>query len=97
MLKLQRSTEQATLLRETVQAANAAANQISATAWQTQTSSQFELHKLTYAEARVTSGLSAQVVVRLIAKVADACKPDQARQRRFRPLGGMAYDERILR
>ena len=83
MLKLQPSIGQATLLRETVQAANVAANQISATAWQTQTFGQFDLHKLCYAETRVTSGLSAQVVVRLIAKVADAYKLDQARQRRF--------------
>src|SRR6266700_7643177 len=91
MLKLQPSPEQAMLLRETVEAANAAANQISATAWQTQTFGQFDLHKLSYAEARLTSGLSAQIVVRLIAKVADAYKLDHARQRRFRPLGGIAY------
>ena len=90
MLKLQPSLEQATLLRETVQAANAAANQISATAWQTQTFGQFDLHKLCYAETRVTSGLSAQVVVRLIAKVADAYKLDQARQRRFQSLASNA-------
>ena len=46
MLKLQPSPEQAALLRDTVQATNAAANHISATAWQTQTYRQFELHKL---------------------------------------------------
>src|SRR5712691_10120798 len=45
----------------------------------------------------MTSELSAQVVVRVIAKVADAYKLDQARQRRFRPLGSIAYDDRILR
>jgi hypothetical protein len=41
--------------------------------------------------------LSAQVVVRVIAKVAKAYKLDHSRQRRFAPLGSLAYDERILR
>jgi hypothetical protein len=43
-------------------------------------------------------GVSAlpQIVVHLIAKVADAYTLDQERKRRFRPRGSIAYDTRIL-
>jgi putative transposase len=97
MLKLMPSCEQAVQLRNTLQTANVAANAISTTAWQARTFSQFDLHKLVYAETRATFGLTAQVVVRLIAKVADAYRVNGARRRRFRPLGAIAYDDRILR
>ena len=96
-LKLLPTPEQATVLRSTLEVANAAANAISATAWQHRTFSQFQLHKLVYAETRARAGLSAQVVVRVIAKVADAYKLDHERLRTFAPLGGLAYDDRILR
>jgi putative transposase len=96
-LKLLPTSGQATALRQTLEAANVAANAVSAVAWHEQTFGQFMIHKLTYAETRATSGLSAQVVVRLIAKVADAYKLDKARLRRFAPLGSLAYDDRILR
>ena len=42
-------------------------------------------------------GLTAQVVIRLLAKVADAYKLDRRTRRTFRPLGAIAYDDRILR
>ena len=41
--------------------------------------------------------LSAQIVVRAIAKVADAYKLDKKAQRTFRKHGAIAYDDRILR
>ena len=41
-------------------------------------------------------GLSAQMTVRLLAKVADAYKLDRKRQRVFHPHGSIAYDNRIL-
>jgi hypothetical protein len=72
-------------------------NSISATAWREQTFSQFKLHKLVYADTRARSGLSAQVTVRVIAKVADAYKLDHTCQRNFASLGSLAYDDRILR
>src|SRR5205807_397463 len=50
-----------------------------------------------YADTRTRSGLTAQLVVRVIAKVADAYKLDHSRQRRFAPFGSVAYDDRILR
>jgi IS605 OrfB family transposase len=96
-LKLLPSPEQAAMLRDTVRQANAAANVISARAWQERTFGQYPLHKLVYAQTRQRFPLSAQIVVRLVAKVADAYKIDHAQQRRFRPLGSIAYDDRILR
>lgn len=96
-VKLQPSHEQASLLRETVERANAACNQISAVAWERKTFGQYALHKATYATTKARFNLSAQVVVRAIAKVADAYKLDKKMQRTFRPLGAIAYDDRILR
>lgn len=95
--KLLPSADQATVLLQTLEAANATANSISARAWSERTFQQFSLHRLVYADIRAETGLSAQMVVRLIAKVADAYKLDRARQRRFNRHGSIAYDERILR
>ena len=95
-LKLQPTPDQAEALRLTLEQANAACNRISATAWQTQTFRQFPLHRLCYADTRAAFGLSAQLTVRCIAKVADAYKLDRKRERSFSPTGSLAYDDRIL-
>ncbi|MBC7910351.1 MAG: IS200/IS605 family element transposase accessory protein TnpB [Pyrinomonadaceae bacterium] len=95
-LKLQPTPEQARILRQTLELANKACNAISEQAWGTQTFRQYNLHKLVYHSIRDTFDLSAQVVVRLIAKVADAYKLDTKRERIFRLHGSIAYDDRIL-
>lgn len=84
-------------MRETLERANAAANAISEVAWREQTFGQYALHHLIYHDIRERFDLSAQVVVRVISKVADAYKLDRKVQRVFRPLGSLAYDDRILR
>jgi len=96
-VKLLPSPEQADALLRTLEAANDAANAISARAWSAQAFQQFSLHRLVYAETRAASGLSAQLVVRLISKVADAYKLDRKHARRFARRGSIAYDARILR
>lgn len=96
-VKLQPTPEQAVLLRETTERANAACNHISAVAWETQTFGTYALQKATYYEVKDAFGLTAQMVVRCVAKVADAYKLDKKTQRIFRPLGAIAYDDRILR
>ncbi|MBX3277945.1 MAG: hypothetical protein KF868_08095 [Acidobacteria bacterium] len=73
-LKLKPTKEQADALRQTLHRANTAANECSRLAWEHQTFSQFKLHKLTYAILRRKFALSAQLAVRVIAKVADAYK-----------------------
>jgi putative transposase len=96
-LKLKPTPEDATALSATLERANDAANAMSATAWQTHTFGQWPLHKLCYYDIKARFDLNAQVVVRAIAKVADAYKLDRQRPRRFRRHGSIAYDDRILR
>lgn len=91
------SQEQAERLREIMQQANAACNRISAWGWQHKSFKQFDLHAGCYHDLRRETALSSQVLVRCIAKVADAYKLDKAKARTFRPLGSIAYDCRILR
>jgi putative transposase len=96
-LMLRPSAEQNRMLRNTLAAGNAAANAVSTIAWREQTFGQFYLHKLVYTDVRVRTGLTAQVVVRVISKVADAYQLDKSSERGFRLLGSLAYDDRILR
>ncbi|HKQ05820.1 MAG TPA: transposase [Blastocatellia bacterium] len=95
-VKLNPSREQAKLLKQTLEQANAACNAISELAWDSQTFGQYAIHKAYYSKVREQFGLSAQIVVRCIAKVADAYKLDKQTQRRFKPYGAIAYDDRIL-
>ena len=95
-LKLQPSPEQAVLLKQTLEAANAACNYICGVAWSTRTFGTFALQKLCYQDIRETFGLSAQMTVRAFAKVGDAYKLDKQTQRTFLPLAAIAYDDRIL-
>jgi IS605 OrfB family transposase len=96
-LKLKTTPADDAALLATLDRANAAANAVSAVAWETQTFGQYALQKICYHDIRGRFDLTAQVVIRLLAKVADAYKLDRERQRRFRPQGSIAYDDRILR
>ena len=96
-VKLQPNPEQATALVETMRRANTACNALSRMAWDARSFRQYDIHHLGYGAVREQTGLSAQVVVRCIAKVADAYKLDRKRFRSFRPMGAVAYDSRILR
>jgi putative transposase len=95
-IRLLPTPEQADVLRRTLETANAACDSISQVAWQSKTFRQFALHKLTYQPARETFHLAAQLVVRCIAKVADAYKLDRKSLRTFNPHGAIPYDDRIL-
>ncbi|HEV2457492.1 MAG TPA: hypothetical protein VGS80_03940, partial [Ktedonobacterales bacterium] len=55
-----------------------------------------ELQKLVYFDIRQRFGLSAQMCIRAIAKVAEAYKRDRNIKPTFRLHGAMTYDERIL-
>lgn len=96
-VKLLATPAQADALRRTLETANAACNSISALAWRERVFRQYDLHHLVYYQVRERFGLSSQMTVRCIAKVADAYKPDRKTQRTFRAWGAMAYDSRILR
>lgn len=95
-IKLQPTPAQADALLRTIQRANAACDAISSDAWESQTFGQFALHRRMYQRVRGEFGLAAQMAVQCLAKVADAYKDGPQRQRRFRPTGGIAYDDRLL-
>ena len=96
-VKLRPTPEQAASLTATIRRANEACEWLSTKAWEAKVFRQFALHKLAYYECRAAfPDLSSQVVARSIAKVAAAYKLDRLTKRRFRPLGSIAYDARIL-
>jgi predicted transposase len=95
-VRLYPTKEQYAALKQTLEVANAACNYISRRAWETQTFKRYPLQSLTYYEVRARFGLMAQVVIRCLAKVADAYRLDTQTSRTFRPLGSIAYDDRIL-
>jgi putative transposase len=96
-IQLRPDAEQAAAMEATLRQANAAAGVLSAVAWEHRAFHRYDLQALAYHQVRECSGLTAQVVIRLIAKVCDAYKLDRRVKREFRPLGAIAYDARILR
>ena len=95
--KLLPSPFQHRALLQTLELANTACDFASGVAWKHEVFGQFKLHKLVYREIREKFSLTAQLVVRVIAKVADGYKLDRGTQRSFKPHGSIAYDDRILR
>jgi len=95
-VKLVSTAEQRRALARTLRAANAACTFASRMAWKTKTFRQFALHKLVYREIRERFHLSAQMAIRVLAKVADAYKAGRRCERTFRPRGSFPYDCRIL-
>lgn len=95
-IKLLPTDEQANLLLETMKEANTVCNAISDVVWQEKIFNNFKLHHRTYHAYKATFNLSSQMLIRQIAKVADAYKLDKKTKRIFRPLGSVAYDARIM-
>lgn len=96
-LKLKPTVEQASFLSATLRQANAACNFLSETGWNAKILRQYDLHKLAYHDTKQRFGLVADLVVRCIAKVADAYKADKRTMRRFRPDAAQPYNHHILR
>src|SRR5579859_3726448 len=95
LVKLAPTPEQHAALLRTLEAFNAACNAIAAVAFAEHTANKIELQKLMYYDIRQQFGLSAQMTIRAIAKVAEAYKRDRKIKPAFRPHGAMTYDERI--
>lgn len=95
-VKLLATPAQHDALLQTMRAVNAACNAISQRAWETKTFRQFDLHKLTYHEVREQFGLSAQLVIGCLSKVADAYRTPRQRARVFRSNASVTYDSRVL-
>lgn len=96
-VRLNPTSEQAIYLLQTLEAANGLCNNISAFAWANNVFGHFALQRALYHPLRAETGITAQMVVRMFAKVADAYKLDKKRKRTFKPHGAIAYDDRILR
>ena len=96
-VKLLATEAQKNALTDTLHAANSACNALSNLVWDHGVFGQYTLHKLAYHPIKDETGLTAQVMVRCIAKVADAYKLDRRRKRTFKLDGAIAYDDRILR
>jgi len=96
LLKLAPSPEQADALLATMRACNAASNRVAEVAFEHRTANKIRLQPLVYAELRERFGLSSQMAVRAISKACEAYKRDKKIQPSFRPLGAVAYDQRIL-
>lgn len=95
-VKLQPPKEQHQALLKTLEMVNDAANYIGQQAWETKTFRQYDLHRLLYYDLRTKFHLTAQIVVRVLAKVADTYKLDRKTVRSFNRHGSIAYDKRIL-
>lgn len=95
LVKLVPTLQQHTALLRTLEAFNAACNDIATTAFAEHSASKIDLQKLVYYAIRQRFGLSAQMTIRAIAKVAEAYKRDKSVKPVFRPHGAMVYDERI--
>lgn len=94
--KLVPTQAQAESLKRTMEAANAAANFASHLAWDGRVFGRVPLQKLVYHPMRTEFGVSAQSACLIVRKVADAYKLDKKTIREFRPLGAIAFDDRIL-
>ena len=97
-IQLKPTPEQALLLKGTLNTCNHACNWIAGEGLAKKTFRQYDLQKLFYYDVKSKFNLSAQVVVRCTAKVADAYKVGpKTKTRRFRPDSAQPYDDRIFR
>ena len=98
MVKLLPSGPQREALKSTLRRTNEARDYASGVAWDMGTyANKYRLQQLAYHDIKERFSPTAQVVIRLLAKVADAYKLDRRTKRTFRPYGAIAYDDRILR
>lgn len=95
-IKLLPTDEQVELLLSTIKEANMVCNVISEIAWEEKIFNQFKIHHKCYHQFKKSSQLSAQILIRCIAKVSDSYKISRKVKREFRPLGGISYDSRVL-
>src|SRR5260370_31752289 len=95
LVKLAQTSEQHAALLRTLEAFNAACKVIGDVAFAEHSADKIALQKLVYYEVRQRFGLSSQMAIRAIAKVAEAYKRDKSVKPSFRSYGAMVYDERI--
>jgi len=95
-IKLLPTEEQGKSLLNTIKTYNKACNEISHTAWENKEFNKYRLHQLAYYKIKEKFSLTAQIVIRCLCKVAYAYKAGKHQERRFKLLGAITYDSRIL-
>ncbi|MFV9503627.1 MAG: hypothetical protein AB4911_03590 [Oscillochloridaceae bacterium umkhey_bin13] len=95
-IKLNPTPEQHAALLATLREANAACDAFSVIAWEAGVFRRKPLQQIAYHQVKDSFRLGAQILIRCIAKVADAYAKDRQTQRRFRPHGAIAFDDRNL-
>lgn len=95
-IKLLADKKQSIALKKTIESTNSACNRLSELTWPKKEFRRFQMQGLFYAKLRSEFSLSSQIVIRLIAKVADAYIRDQNSMRKFRRHGSISYDSRIV-
>jgi putative transposase len=94
-IKLLCSPAQREALRATLHTLNQACDWLSAQAFSLRCFSAYKLHKLFYRALRSQFGLSAQMAVRVLGKVAEAYAKDASRRTSFRETGAFPFDGRL--
>ena len=95
-IKLLPTEIQRDVLLRTMERFNEACNFVSEIAFRLKTGSQVKLHHEAYYTVREQFGLSSQMTVRAVGKVAESYEVDKNHLHSFRPHGAMVYDQRIL-
>lgn len=88
--------EQASKMRETLEAFNKAANWLVDKAFEERTANKIYLQQRHYFELRAKFNLSAQMAVRCIAQVCEAYKRDKSVRPKFRKHAAMPLDQRLM-
>ena len=95
-IKLLPSEQQKHLITTTMREVNIVCNAISVIAFDKKIFNQFKIHHEVYHPFKSKSNLSAQMLIRAISKVCDSYKIGKKIKRKFKLLGGITYDSRIL-
>ena len=95
-VKLETSEQEADALIQTMHQFNAACNEVAETAFKIRSANKIRLQKELYYPLKKKYGLSAQMMIRVIAKVCEVYKRDKLIQPTFKPDGAIVYDQRNL-
>ena len=95
-IKLMPSDEQKQILINTFKSFNGACDYVSRITFEKKLYNKFLLQKIVYRDIREKFNLSAQLAIRVIAKVVETYKVDKEHFHEFRDFGSIVYDNRIL-
>lgn len=95
-IKLLADAREEGALKETIKETNAICNEISTFCFENRVWNRFKIHKQIYHRFKASFNVSAQIIVRSIAKVSDSYKSNKHTKAIFRDMGAITYDDCIL-